>query len=727
MVVDFRRVRPLTQIYRYLRPHLDERLDWSANTDILYRKGQSRLYFLRRLGSFNICRKLLQMFYQTVVSSCLFYAVVCWGGSIKKRDEMRLDKLVRQAGPQVHHAEDPLQFAYREKVGVEDAILYLLHRAHSHLGTDKGCGAVRVMVFFDFSSAFNTIQPLLLRDKLMKMEVDMHLVTWITDYLTGRPQHVRIKDCSSDTVISSTGAPQGTVLSPVLFTLYTSDFKYNSELCHMQKFSDDTAIVGCVRNGQEREYRSLLFEDFCGEWCTTNHLKHEHHQNQEMCIALQEVRGPLSSQSPSRGLMWRLSMSYRYLGVPPGREAGLEVEHLEGWCRKKNFCIKVKKSKEMIVDFRRSRHTHLPLHVGGSAVEVVSSYRYLGVHLSNNLTWSNKTSSLVRKAHQRLYFLRRLRRAGLGSSVLASFYRCVVESVLCSSINVLLCCSAADRKALQMVVKAARSYSRQALLDINIRYANIGFDHPFDFNQLPPEVIQTPGPSESLVLTGRARRHERKQRRVQHSTVIPSKLISKHNHLGISTTLCNWISDFLTDRPQPVKLDNLSSSFISLNTGIPQDDTTVIGLIRDNDEKAYRDELLALRKTPPLFTSRLEIPAELRRPYRGCRAGNKRRERKRRYKPRLPSIIMGNMRSLANKTDKLSALIRTQREYRECSILCFTESWLNQNVPDSHVHLNGFTTVRADRVYHQTGKKRGGGLAVFVNDRWCNPGHITVK
>ncbi|KAI4898658.1 hypothetical protein NFI96_029389 [Prochilodus magdalenae] len=94
--------------------------------------------------------------------------------------------------------------------------------------------------------------------------------------------------------------------------------------------------------------------------------------------------------------------------------------------------------------------------------------------------------------------------------------------------------------------------------------------------------------------------------------------------------------------------------------------------------------------------------SEQRRPYRGCRAGDKRRERKGRYKPCLPSIIMGNVRSLANKTDELSALIRTQREYRECSILCFTESWLNQNVPDSHVHLNGFTSVRADRVYHQT-------------------------
>ncbi|KAI4881086.1 hypothetical protein NFI96_012676, partial [Prochilodus magdalenae] len=82
---------------------------------------------------------------------------------------------------------------------------------------------------------------------------------------------------------------------------------------------------------------------------------------------------------------------------------------------------------------------------------------YLGVPLRNNLTWSNNPSSLVRKAHQRLFFLRRLRRAGLGSSVLTSFYRCVVESVLCSSINVWHgSCSAADRKALQRVVKAAQ-------------------------------------------------------------------------------------------------------------------------------------------------------------------------------------------------------------------------------------------------------------------------------
>ena len=38
------------------------------------------------------------MFYQSVVASVLFYAVVCWGGSTKKRDAGRLDRLVRKAG-----------------------------------------------------------------------------------------------------------------------------------------------------------------------------------------------------------------------------------------------------------------------------------------------------------------------------------------------------------------------------------------------------------------------------------------------------------------------------------------------------------------------------------------------------------------------------------------------------------------------------------------------------
>ena len=112
-----------------------------------------------------------------------------------------------------------------------------------------------------------------------------------------------------------------------------------------------------------------------------------------------------------------------------------EVEHLEGWCRENNLCINVKKTKEMIVDFRRGRHLNPPLHIGETAMEVVSGYRHLGVHITDNLTWRHNTSCLIREAHQRLYFLRS-RRTTLGSSVVTSFYRCAVESVLCSCLTV---------------------------------------------------------------------------------------------------------------------------------------------------------------------------------------------------------------------------------------------------------------------------------------------------
>ena len=98
--------------------------------------------------------------------------------------------------PQVSSSLDPLQFAYQSRLGVEDAIIFLLHRACTH--QDKPGRTVRIM-FFYFSSAFNTIQPALLGSKLMAMQVNPPLVSWITDYLMGRPQYVRLQDCVSDT------------------------------------------------------------------------------------------------------------------------------------------------------------------------------------------------------------------------------------------------------------------------------------------------------------------------------------------------------------------------------------------------------------------------------------------------------------------------------------------------------------------------------------------------
>ncbi|KAK0139075.1 hypothetical protein N1851_024349 [Merluccius polli] len=126
------------------------------------------------------------------------------------------------------------------------------------------------------------------------------------------------------------------------------------------------------------------------------------------------------------------------------------------------------------------------------------------------------------------------------------------------------------------------------------------------------------------------------------------------------------------------------------------------------------------------------IPEELKRRHRGCRAGAKVKARlaaKRwKYKPSVPLIVMGNVNCLTNKKDELAALVRMDKTFRVCSLLCLSETWLTQNTLDANVDLPGFTTVRADRDCGRSGKSKGGGLALrLLAHRWCNQGHVTVK
>ena len=54
------------------------------------------------------------------------------------------------------------------------------------------------------------------------------------------------------------------------------------------------------------------------------------------------------------------------------------------------------------------------------------------------------------------------------------------------------------------------------------------------------------------------------------NTIVPSKLITKLRNLGLNTSLCNWILDFLTGHPQVVRIGNNTSATLILNTGAPQ-------------------------------------------------------------------------------------------------------------------------------------------------------------
>ncbi|KAK3538551.1 hypothetical protein QTP86_006715 [Hemibagrus guttatus] len=112
---------------------------------------------------------------------------------------------------------------------------------------------------------------------------------------------------------------------------------------------------------------------------------------------------------------------------------------------------------------------------------------------------------------------------------------------------------------------------------------------------------------------------------------------------------------------------------------------------------------------------------------RGKRAGALVKLRQRGFRTVLPSIHLANLRSLPNKMDELLLLSRTNKDFSNSAALCFTESWLNDAIPDSALNLPGFQLFRADRVAESAGKSRGGGTCFYINERWCTDVTVLKK
>ena len=103
-----------------------------------------------------------------------------------------------------------------------------------------------------------------------------------------------------------------------------------------------------------------------------------------------------------------------------------EGRDLAGWCQNNNLSLNVTNTNEIIVDRKRSTE-HTPILIDGAVVEQVESFKFLGVHINNKLEWSKHTKTVVKRAGQSLFALRKLKRFGMGPEILKRFYSCTIE------------------------------------------------------------------------------------------------------------------------------------------------------------------------------------------------------------------------------------------------------------------------------------------------------------
>ena len=191
--------------------------------------------------------------------------------------------------------------------------MYMQYCSYTKGMTNKNTDFIRLEApLVDYSSAFNTMQPHILINRLQEYNIPARLQLFILDFLTNRRQYVRTDTELSSTTSMNTGAPQGCVLSAFLFIIYTNALSLCSEKCKIIKYAHDTVVIGLINDDDEQEYNDTV--SYVSTWCNENHLDLNVSKTKEMIFDFRKTqidKEPIVINNTPVSLV----PSYKYLGV----------------------------------------------------------------------------------------------------------------------------------------------------------------------------------------------------------------------------------------------------------------------------------------------------------------------------------------------------------------------------------------------------------------------------
>jgi hypothetical protein len=241
-----------------------------------------------------------------------------------------------------------LQSAYRPLHSTETALLLSLNNIHRAADNSQPT----LLVSLDLSAAFDTINHSLLLSRLQtSFGVTGTALSWLSSYLSNRTQVVRMGQSSSSPASLETGVPQGSVLGPILFSIYVSP-------------------VGLLVSGQ-------------------NILQQQYADDTQLYISL-------SPADPYPGIS-RL-------------ESCLTLLH--SWFCQNGLCLNPTKSDAILLGTQQRLH-HFPaisnINIAGSAIDLSDKFTTLGVTIDSTLSFKPHVSNICKAAYFHLQALKHIR------------------------------------------------------------------------------------------------------------------------------------------------------------------------------------------------------------------------------------------------------------------------------------------------------------------------------
>ena len=228
-------------------------------------------------------------------------------------------------------------------------------------------GNIVGLVMIDLKKAFDTVDHTILIEKLKMYNFGQCTLKWFTNYFEERKQFTSVNGFTSEERDITCGVPQGSLLGPLLFSIFVNDMPGNVHSCDVALYADDTCIFTSSKDPIEvsRKLNEDLLRVSC--WLKENKLMVNPRKCEVMFIGTQQ---------------------------------------------------RLKRLQDIIVDCH--------IYIDHNEIKRVESCKYLGVIIDQNMLWKNQVDHVKKKVIKCLYLLKRLR-PYINQYIALTFYKSIIQ------------------------------------------------------------------------------------------------------------------------------------------------------------------------------------------------------------------------------------------------------------------------------------------------------------